>query len=381
MKVTRRAALLAPAAALAQEPAAPKYNGPLGRFPQEEDRPELDPVEWTRARYVEMPRRMRFQAQNADEALKWQRTLRAKLMDLLGGFPVQKVPLASKSLEKREFPGYTREAVLFQTRPGLMAFAYIVVPTQGKGPFPTVICIPGHGRGVDDIVGIDKEGTDRKAKEGYQFDFALQIAEQGMAAVAVEPLGFGCRRGKVAKKASVTASSCQPSAGAALLFGETMIGWRVLDTMRTIDLIETRAELDSKRIGCMGISGGGTATLFSSALEPRIKAALISGYLNTFKDSILSLSHCIDNYVPGILHWAEMSDIAGLIAPRPVWVESGEKDNIFPIAASKQAFAEVRKVYELFGVADKCGHEVFDAGHQFSGARGIPFLRAQLMAG
>ena len=64
---------------------------------------------------------------------------------------------------------------------------------------------------------------------------------------------------------------------------------------------------------------------------------MISGYLNTFRDSIMSLSHCIDNYVPGILNWAEMYDVAGLIAPRPLFVESGIKDDIFPIEASKQA--------------------------------------------
>ena len=85
------------------------------------------------------------------------------------------------------------------------------------------------------------------------------------------------------------------------------------------------------RVGCMGISGGGTVTLFATALEPRIRAAMVSGYLNTFRDSIGSLAHCIDNYVPGILNWAEMHDVAGLIAPRPLFVESGEKDNIFPI--------------------------------------------------
>ena len=43
---------------------------------------------------------------------------------------------------------------------------------------------------------------------------------------------------------------------------------------------------------------------------------MISGYLNTFRDCIMSVSHCIDNYVPGILNWAEMYDVAGLIAPR-----------------------------------------------------------------
>jgi len=68
-----------------------------------------------------------------------------------------------------------------------------------------------------------------------------------------------------------------------------------------------------------------SGALFSAALEPRIRAAMVSGYLNTFRDSVFSLSHCIDNYVPGILNWAEMYDIAGLIAPRPLFAESGER--------------------------------------------------------
>jgi hypothetical protein len=156
-------------------------------------------------------------------------------------------------------------------------------------------------------------------------------------------------------------SSCRPAAGAALLLGETMVAWRVYDVMRTLDWIETRDEIDSKRVGCMGISGGGTVTTFASALEPRIKAAMISGYLNTFRDSILSLSHCIDNYVPGILNWCEMYDVASLIAPRPLFAESGDKDGIFP-----------------FGQGALAEHEVFDGEHSFWGKRGLPFLAAHL---
>ena len=122
-----------------------------------------------------------------------------------------------------------------------------------------------------------------------------------------------------------------------------MIGWRVWDVMRTIDYIATRAELDRSRVGCMGISGGGTVTVFAAALEPRIRAAMVSGYLNTFRDSVGSLAHCIDNYVPGILNWAEMHDVAGLIAPRPLFVESGEKDNIFPIKPASRASTRCRR--------------------------------------
>jgi dienelactone hydrolase len=162
------------------------------------------------------------------------------------------------------------------------------------------------------------------------------------------------------------------------MLGETIVGWRVWDVIRAIDYIATRPELDASRVGCMGISGGGTATLFSAALEPRIRAAMVSGYLNTFRDSIGSLAHCVDNYVPGILNWAEMHDIAGLIAPRPLFVESGEKDNIFPIAASIESVKQVREIYAVFNQAERVEHEVFPGEHSFWGKRGIPFMAKNL---
>jgi hypothetical protein len=215
-------------------------------------------------------------------------------------------------------------------------------------------------------------------KVGYAYDYAVQVVEHGMAALAIEMLGFGCRRDAAARKAGQGASSCQPSAGAALLLGETMAGWRSWDVMRACDFIETRKDLDPKRIGCMGISGGGTVTLYAATLEERIRAAFMSCSLCTFRDCILSIPHCIDNYVPGILNWAEMSDIAGLIAPRPLFVESGEKDPIFPLQGSREAFEAVHRVYEVLGSPELCKREEFPGEHEFHGAGGLEFLRAQL---
>jgi dienelactone hydrolase len=297
---------------------------------------------------------------------------------LLGGFPAKRAPLQPQTLEVRDFPGYRREKVVFQSQPGVAVLAYLLTPKTGQPPYASVIAIPGHGRGVDDLVGIDPQGRDRTVKVDYEYDYAVQIAENGMAAVAVEPMGFGCRRDPITIAKGATASACQPSAGAALLFGQTMITWRAYDVMRSIDWIGTRTELDPARVGCMGVSGGGTCTLFAAALEPRIRAAFMSCSLNTFRDSIMSLSHCIDNYVPGILNWAEMYDVAGLIAPRPFFAESGEKDNIFPIAASRASFERVRKIYEVFGAAASTGQEVFDGPHSFWGKRGLPFLAKHL---
>jgi hypothetical protein len=112
--------------------------------------------------------------------------------------------------------------------------------------------------------------------------------------------------------------------------------------------------------------------------EPRIRAAMVSCYLNTFRDSIMSVSHCIDNYVPGILNWAEMYDVAGLIAPRPLFVESGERDTIFPIEASRASFERVKKIYEVFGAGALTEQETFDGPHSFWGKRGLPFLARHL---
>jgi dienelactone hydrolase len=365
----------------AQTPAPPSsYIGPLTGITKGVDDRRFDPVAYTRDRYTGAPRRLRFQARTRGQAEEWQRTLRAKLTDLIGGFPSQRQPLRPVTLETRTFPAYRREKIVFDSRPGVSVVAYLLLPERAQTPAATMICVPGHGRGVDDIVGIDEEGRERNDKAGYQHDFAIQVVEAGMAAVAIEPMGFGCRRDPINARQSLSRKACDPAAGGALLVGETMIAWRVWDVMRTLDYIATRPELDSSRVGCMGISGGGTVTLFSTALEPRIRVALVSGYLNTFRDSVGSLAHCIDNYVPGILNWAEMHDIAGLIAPRPLFVESGEKDNIFPIEASIESFNQVREIYRIFQAADRVEQEVFPGEHSFWGTRGLPFLARHLAA-
>jgi dienelactone hydrolase len=381
-KMTRRQmAMAAAAAAAAGEASAAetgKYGGPLDGLESKVRAGDFDPVAWTMARHAKAPLSMTYAGGSKSAVEAWQKKLRGKVAELVGGFPKAKTPLEPQTLEVRDFPGYRREKFVITTQPGMALLGYLLTPASGAGPHATMICVPGHGRGVDDVVGIDDKGKERTDKAGYMHDFALQVVEAGMAAVAIEPIAFGCRRDERTKKRGLGNSACQPTAGAALLLGETMIGWRVYDVMRTVDWIETRKELDSKRVGLMGISGGGTVTTFGAALEPRIKVALISGYLNTFKDSIVAMSHCIDNYVPGILKYCEMYDVAGLIAPRPLFVESGDKDNIFPVAASRESFVRVKKVYEAMGAGALAEQEVFDGEHSFWGKRGIPFLAKHL---
>src|SRR5262249_18057370 len=284
-----------PAIAVEQTPtsASPQYVGPLTGVERGLDDRRFDPVLFARDLYAAAPRHLRFQARTRTEAETWQRALHTKLTELVGGFPAERSPLRAQVIESRSFPAYRREKVVFDSRPGVSVLAYVLTPSRGQTARPAMICVPGHGRGVDDIVGIDDRGRDRSDKAGYQHDFAIQIAEGGSAAVAIEPMAFGCRRDPLNAQRGLGQKGCEPVAGGALMLGQTLIGWRVWDIMRTIDYISTRADLDASRVGCMGISGGGTATLFAAALEPRLRVAMVSGYLNTFRDSVGSLAHCV----------------------------------------------------------------------------------------
>lgn len=339
---------------------------------------QLDSLVFSQALYADNLPSLSFHAKGKKSALAWQRECRKTLQTLVGNFPTRRVALNAEILEKKEFETYTREKIIFQSRKNLSVAGYLLLPRKFPRPGPAVICLPGHGRGCDDIVGIEANGKQRSVKSGYQMDFAIQTVERGFAALAIEPLGFGHRRDAAARKKGPEQSSCQPIAGAALLFGQTMVGWRVWDVMRAIDYLQTRPEIDGQRIATMGISGGGTVSLFSAALDQRIKVSVVSGYFNTFRDSIMSISHCMDNYVPGILNYVEMYDIAGLIAPRALFIESGTKDNIFPIEASRHAFHEAQRIYEAFAVPEKVEQEIFAGEHMFHGTGAFAFLQTQL---
>lgn len=303
-----------------------------------------------------------------DRADRWPEEARARLRELIGlsAAPERVEPRLSLGT-KTQRPGYTRTPITFETRPHLSACGYLLIPDALKPPAPAVICIPGHGRGADEIVGITETGGERDDLDGYQHDFAVQSVRAGYVTLALEPLGFGRRRDAAARKSGPGASSCQPAAGAALLLGETMVGWRVWDALRAVDVLSALPEVDSKRVAMMGISGGGTVILYAAALDERVKVAVLSGSFCTFKDSIFSRAHCIDNYVPGLLRWFEAHDIAGLIAPRFLFVENGTLDEIFPEPGVRQAFDEAREVFNARGAAAHAALEVFEGGHSFHG--------------
>jgi len=150
----------------------------------------------------------------------------------------------------------------------------------------------------------------------------------------------------------------------ALLLGRTTLAGRVWDVMRAIDVAEAQFS-PGARYACMGNSGGGTATWYAAALEPRLAGAMPSCAVCSFDGSIAPISHCICNYVPGIRQWFDMGDLAGLIAPRPLVIVAGALDRIFPIDATRETFALIQSYYAAAGAPDKCRLYVGAEGHRF----------------
>ncbi len=325
--------------------------------------------------YDALERSLTFTATTVADAEAWQRRARARLVERLGGFPATRVPLNAEVLETVDCGSYVREKVVFDTRRNLSALGYLLVPKGVTRPSPAVVCVSGHGRGLPDILGpLDAAGDGPERSATYAREYALQCVERGYVTFAVEQLGFGSRRDDAARAAGPAENSCRPAACAALLFGQSMAGWRVWDIMRAIDYLGERSEVDPARIATLGASGGGTTSLLAGALDERVKVAVVSAYFNTFRDSIVSISHCPDNYVPGLLQDMEMSDLAGLVAPRRLFVESGRNDRIFPIAGSQLAMTHARAIYAAFGAPDRIGYAVHEGAHEFNGAAAFDSL-------
>jgi hypothetical protein len=160
----------------------------------------------------------------------------------------------------------------------------------------------------------------------------------------------------------------------ALLFGKNLLLLNAWDVKQCLEYLASRDDVAEERIGACGLSYGGTLTLFAAALENRIKAAVVSCYLNSFAEYALRMSNFCGNQTPtGLLCLGEMEDVGCCIAPRHLMMESGREDGGFPIAAAREAAKPIERVYTALGQADSFQFHEFDGGHMWSGA-GEEFL-------
>lgn len=350
----------------------------------EDTKLRLQPAYRLWQRYDPNSARYAFKAKTRMEARSWQRKTRRALNKLLGFQDELKVDLQPRLLESADKGDYTRQKVLIRTTAYTEMPVYVLLPKELARPLPVVIALHGHGYGVKSIVGITKDGADRNEPDGYQKDFAVALCRRGFAVAAPEISCFGERETDFSylnkELGQGAPKSCAHTAALASHLGGSVLGLRVLDTKRLLDYLQTRPDMDASRLGMMGISGGGMLTFFTTALDERVKACVVSGYFCSFRDSVLAMGHCQCNYVPGLAQFGEMSDIVGLIAPRPILFEAGSLDPIFPIEAVKASVRRAKQVYKVFDAQTRVETDYFDGKHQISGKRAYDFLMERLAA-
>jgi len=306
---------------------------------------------------------------------KWQGKLRSKLIELMGGFPEQRCPLNVREIEREETEDYVRRKVVYTSEEYADVPAHVLIPKGRQLPVPAMVCLQGHSPGMHISIGVARDDRERESIAGDR-DFALQAVSNGFAALAIEQRCFGERAETLQQQRST--DGCFDAVMHSLILGRTMIGERVWDVMRGIDLLEGEEAVDSHRIGCMGNSGGGTITFYAACVDQRIKLAVPSCSFCTFADSIMRIYHCSDNYIPGILTVAETGELAGLIAPRKLLVVAGREDDIFPIAGVEKAFSQAREIFEAAGCPENIGFVIGPDGHRFYAAESWQRIRDML---
>lgn len=289
---------------------------------------------------------------------EWQASARKKLAALLGG-PYGVCDAAVNIEYKREEALCNEIRFTYQSEPGYTVPAHLLLPKGATKPLPVVICLQGHSKGMHISLGRPQYDGDAEMIRGDR-DFAVQAVRRGFAALAIEQRNFGECGG------TEKGPGCFRAAMNALLLGRTVIGERVWDICRAVDVLcDTFPQIDKERIYCMGQSAGGTATFYAACMDERIKAAMPSGAVCSFDSSIMAIEHCSCNYIPQMRLYFDMGDLGMLIAPRPLVVVTGREDDIFPLDGVKEAVSRISAAYRADGCPDCLRLVIGDGGHRF----------------
>ncbi len=239
-------------------------------------------------------------------------------------------PLNARVLARHDLGDYTIENVIFESRPGFPVTANLYrARTAPPGKRAAVLCPIGH------YLSAGKANADVQAR-------CIKLARMGFVVLVYDAIGQGER---------LAPGNIHHDAGYALLpLGETIAGWMVWDSMRAIDYLLTLRDVDPARIGVTGNSGGGLNTLFTAALDARVRAAAVVGFTFEFANWLkYAGTHCTCTHLPGIFRSMEWFEVAGLIAPRALLMLQGTDDGIFPISGARRAAAGTGRIYELLG--------------------------------
>jgi len=322
-------------------------------------------------------------ATTLNEYESWKNEVRKKLFVITGMNYMSKCELSPQLIESIQLDGYTRNKVIIQTEPGVWMPLYVLIPDDLKAEEkrPCVIAPHGHGSGGKYAVAGNTDIPGMKEQiEKYNYDYGLKFVKRGYIVFCNDARAAGERRESMQqgdKKEDILTSSCNNLNYAAISLGQSLIGMMTWDLMRLIDYIETLDFCDSEKIACAGFSGGGLQTLWLAAIDERIKCSIVSGYFHGFRDTILKTNLCGCNFVPNLWKYVDTGDIAALLAPRPLLIESGSEDKLNGERGLTDVYEQLeitRKAYMLFHKDTELYHHVFEGGHMWNGEKSYEFI-------
>ncbi len=287
------------------------------------------------------------------------RYVREKFTEMIHGFP-ERNPLSPRTVAVHQRDGYRIENVMFQSLPNFWVTGNLYVPMSGNAPYPGVISPCGHYP----LARMEPE---------YQCVY-VDLVKAGFVVLAYDPIGQGERRqywnpktGQTEVASSSIYEHSMPGQ-LLLLMAEDLTHYRVWDGIRAIDYLQTRPEVDAQKIACAGHSGGGTLALFISALDERIKCAVVNegGTASRWPIAIhpegrMGPADVEQNFFPGAKYGVDMPDLHIAIAPRPLLALVEEYHPGFNRAAE-----QIRKRYAQLGVAEHFGTDQANDPHAWT---------------
>jgi dienelactone hydrolase len=194
-----------------------------------------------------------------------------------------------------------------------------------------------------------------KAAETYQ-RVCAGLAGKGYFVLIYDPLGQGERTlywnaGRGASDLGGCTAQHSYAGNQCFLLGINLALYMVWDSIRSIDYLCTRREVDPQRIAMAGNSGGGTNTAYTAPLDNRIKVAVSCCNATTLRWRRRSWSTCDaeQNLLGQVPAGLDHADLLRLVAPRPVLVGSAALD-YFPLAGARQSVEAARDLYAALGV-------------------------------
>ena len=310
---------------------------------------------------AEMEPSMRLTGRTVEEFEAWKEQFKAKLLELLGPFP-QRVPTNARTIARIERDRDVVEKFVIDVEGNLSAPGLILIPKDMKKgeKRPAILVCHGHcsPNGKIDVAGLGRNGRETDA-------YAKLMTDQGYVTVVIDSRGFAERSLPV--RTSDPETRCNYLYLLYAMLGYNVLTLNVHDQMQTIDYMLTRPEIDGDRIGVVGRSYGGTQAQYVGVCDERIKAVAIACYMcttleYTFEDVN---NNCGTQFVPGLYRYGDVATVAGLIAPRPLLVQSGFADQCFAIDSAAAAHEELRGIYSAAGAEDRLTVDIFDGPHDF----------------